>query len=93
MSKHAAMLPTSIFYLLIFCDRIDHASSGRLVLPMMLIIPSLLPIERQFVEKLDRELNKVENFYVARESDARNRGVALKKQLRELQDHRKNYKV
>ena len=57
------------------------------------MIPTLTPLERQFVEKLDQELDKVEAFYRARESEAMIRATALKEQLRELQDHRRIFHV
>ena len=45
------------------------------------------------MEKLDQELEKVEAFYRARESEAMIRATALKEQLRELQDHRRIFHV
>ncbi|KAI5121712.1 hypothetical protein M0805_002105 [Coniferiporia weirii] len=61
----------------------------KIALPLMVILPTLSPLERQFIEKLDKELEKVENFYRAREQEAIIRASMLKEQLRELQDHRK----
>ncbi|THH12162.1 hypothetical protein EW145_g196 [Phellinidium pouzarii] len=63
--------------------------SARVVLPLAVIMPSLTALERRFVEKLDKELEKVEGFYGAREREAMIRASALKEQLRELQDHRR----
>lgn len=39
------------------------------------MLPTLTPLERQFIEKLDKELDKVETFYQARESEAKIRLV------------------
>ena len=50
---------------------------------------SLTPLERQFFEKLDKELEKVEKFYSDREHEAMIKAAALKEQLRELKDHRR----
>ena len=70
-----------------------EGSLGRIPLPLAIVIPTLTPLERQFVEKLDQELDKVEAFYHARESEAMIRAAALKEQLRELQDHRRIFHV
>ncbi|OCB90034.1 EXS family protein/ERD1/XPR1/SYG1 family protein [Sanghuangporus baumii] len=63
--------------------------SGRIALPLSVILQTLRPIERKFIDKLDKELEKVEDFYLARGRDALLRASALKQQLRELEDHRK----
>lgn len=44
--------------------------SGRIALPLSVLLSTLRPLERKFIEKLDNELEKVENFYMARERDA-----------------------
>ncbi|KAH8113950.1 SPX domain-containing protein [Phellopilus nigrolimitatus] len=44
--------------------------STRILLPLSAILPTLNPLERQFIDKLDKELEKVENFYMAREREA-----------------------
>ncbi|KAL7418429.1 Xenotropic and polytropic retrovirus receptor 1 [Cryptotrichosporon argae] len=50
---------------------------------------TLEPDERAFFDLLDRELDKVEAFYHARETDAVRRAHELRGQLRELAEHRK----
>ncbi|WVQ74177.1 hypothetical protein IAR50_003771 [Cryptococcus sp. DSM 104548] len=47
--------------------------------------------EKAFFDLLQRELDKVEKFYVARESEAIKRAHDLRIQLRELAEHRKLY--
>ncbi|EIW72108.1 hypothetical protein TREMEDRAFT_70627 [Tremella mesenterica DSM 1558] len=51
----------------------------------------LEPDEKAFFDLLDRELNKVETFYRAREGEAIRRAHDLRDQLRELAEHRKIY--
>lgn len=59
-------------------DPMSTTSSRRnLPLPLMLIIPTLGPLERDVVDKLDQELDKVEKFYLAREQEAKNRFVFI----------------
>ena len=45
----------------------------------MLIVATLGPLESEFAKKLDEELDKVEKFYIARESEAKHRYVILHK--------------
>ncbi|WWD03630.1 hypothetical protein V865_001685 [Kwoniella europaea PYCC6329] len=47
--------------------------------------------EKDFFDLLEHELDKVENFYVAREGEAMRRAHDLRDQLRELAEHRKIY--
>ena len=47
--------------------------------------------ERAFFDLLDRELDKVQQFYSARESEAVARAAELKDQLTKLGEHRKRY--
>ncbi|OCF44626.1 hypothetical protein I317_01513 [Kwoniella heveanensis CBS 569] len=47
--------------------------------------------EKAFFDLLESELDKVEKFYVARETEATRRAHALRDQLRELAEHRKIY--
>lgn len=44
-------------------------------MPLIVIIPTLGPLEREFVDKLEEELEKVEKFYVAREHEAKHRYI------------------
>lgn len=52
---------------------------------------SLAPDEQAFFDFLDKELQKVESFYLARQADALRRGEELRAQLRELAEHRRVY--
>ena len=45
-------------------------SGEQLTLPLNVILASLSPLERKFIDKLDKELEKVDEFYKARERDA-----------------------
>ncbi|WVO14281.1 hypothetical protein L204_101913 [Cryptococcus depauperatus] len=49
------------------------------------------PDEKAFFDILERELDKVEKFYVSREIEAKKRAHDLRAQLRELAEHRKLY--
>lgn len=49
--------------------------------------------ERQFFGALDNELERIVAFYEARESDMAKRYEMLARQLRELSDHRREYKA
>ncbi|WRT70222.1 uncharacterized protein IL334_007217 [Kwoniella shivajii] len=51
----------------------------------------LEPDEQDFFDFLEHELDKVENFYLAREGEAMRRAHDLKDQLKELAEHRKIY--
>ena len=46
-------------------------AASRIPLPLDVILASLTPLERQFVDKLNSELEKVEKFYLDREKDAK----------------------
>lgn len=46
-------------------------AESRIPLPLDVIVASLMPLERRFIDKLNDELDKVEAFYVAREKDAK----------------------
>ena len=58
-------------------------------LPLQEILAGLTPLERAFFTTLDEQLEKVENFYQARETELQARARVLKEQLEELGDHRK----
>ena len=45
--------------------------SSRIPLPLKVIVASLSPLEKQFIDKLDKELDQVENFYLEREKEAK----------------------
>ena len=45
-------------------------SNVQLSLPLNVVLASLSPLERKFIDKRDKELEKVEDFYRARERDA-----------------------
>ncbi|KAK8853230.1 hypothetical protein IAR55_003932 [Kwoniella newhampshirensis] len=49
------------------------------------------PDEKAFFDLLERELDKVEAFYIAREQEAIRRAHDLREQLRELAEHRRIY--
>lgn len=57
------------------------------------MLESLGALERSFFDKLDLEVAKIEQFFVARELEARTRMSELKEQLHELRDHRKLFHV
>lgn len=46
-------------------------ASSRIPLPLSVIIASLTPLERQFIDKLDMELEKVEKFFRERETEGK----------------------
>ena len=48
----------------------------------------LSPNQRKFFQALDLQLAKVESFYLARESEMRSRGDAMRAQIQELKVHR-----
>lgn len=52
---------------------------------------TLEPDEQDFFDFLERELQKVDSFYLARQEDAVRRGKDLQQQLTELAEHRKLY--
>lgn len=58
-------------------------------IPLKDLLPLLSPVHKAFFEKLDRELEKVDSFYLEREKEMRTKTSALKAQLKELQDHRR----
>lgn len=60
---------------MLLLERADTLGGG-IVLPLSIIVPQLSPIERRFIDKLDKELGKVEKFYLARERDAKLRYVS-----------------
>ncbi|TFY63335.1 hypothetical protein EVG20_g6362 [Dentipellis fragilis] len=53
------------------------------------LLDGMSPVHLAFFDKLDRELAKIESFYLAREQEARERSTALMQQLVELKDHRR----
>jgi hypothetical protein len=57
------------------------------VLPLRELLPLLSHLERLFFSDLDRELEKVENFYLDREKQMRTRSMMLEEQLAELFEH------
>ena len=58
----------------------------------MLIAP-MSPAQKAFVEKLDREHDKIESFYLAREKEARTQASRLRSELNELKQHRALFHV
>jgi hypothetical protein len=75
---------------------------GSFTQPSPRIIPKVAPTfealyedleddEKAFFDLLDRELEKVESFYIAREQEASRREHQLHRQLKELAEHRKIY--
>ncbi|KAI0792468.1 SPX domain-containing protein [Abortiporus biennis] len=59
--------------------------------PLAELMPQLTNKQKEFFEKLDSELDKVETFYVEREKEMKSKTHALKMQLHELQEHRKRF--
>ncbi|KAF7983207.1 hypothetical protein HWV62_23478 [Athelia sp. TMB] len=57
------------------------------------LLPTLPPIHMAFFAYLDKQLEKIENFYADREKEAQARNKALNMQLKELKDHRRLYYV
>ncbi|KAG8819078.1 hypothetical protein FRC19_010139 [Serendipita sp. 401] len=62
---------------------------GRVPTSLAEVLAELTPLEQEFVDALDAELSKVENFYREREKEAILRSNLIKVQLHELKDHRK----
>lgn len=62
-------------------------------IPLHLLLPTLPEVHRKFFSYLDKQLEKIEQFYEAREKEVRARTEALRIQLEELKDHRKVYYV
>lgn len=54
---------------------------------------TLSPVEFEFFQVLDGELDKVEKFFLARQKEAVIFSSMLNEQLRELKQHRKLYHV
>jgi hypothetical protein len=69
-----------------------HGTRPLSPLPAVLPLPELLPLlsrlEAGFFDILDRELSKVENFYLTQEEKMKNRSQELKEQFVELFEHR-----
>ena len=57
------------------------------------VLETMSPLEVQFFEALDKELDKVQTFYREREKDALVRSAVIKEQLNDLKDHRKIFHV
>lgn len=57
------------------------------------VLEIMSPLEVQFIEAMDKELEKVEAFYREREKDALVRSALIKVQLNELEDHGKVFRV
>ncbi|KIM22136.1 hypothetical protein M408DRAFT_18233 [Serendipita vermifera MAFF 305830] len=53
------------------------------------VLETMTPLQVQFVQALDMELAKVQNFYREREKDALVRSALIKEQLNDLKDHRR----
>lgn len=62
-------------------------------IPLDKLIPSLPHLHQLFFSKLAAELEKVDEFYKARERDVLERSKLLDVQLKELQLHRRLYYV
>ncbi|KAF8637930.1 hypothetical protein AX17_002551 [Amanita inopinata Kibby_2008] len=58
-------------------------------LPLFELYKHLSPQELQFFTSLDTQLEKIDAFYVKRESEMQARSKALHEQLKELNDHRR----
>jgi hypothetical protein len=57
------------------------------------VLETMSPLEVQFVDAMDKELDKVQDFYRERQKDALVRSALIKEQLNELKDHRKIFCV
>jgi len=57
------------------------------------VLETMSPLEVQFIDAMDKELDKVQDFYQERQKDALVRSALIKEQLNELKDHRKIFCV
>ena len=57
------------------------------------LFATLDPVERDFFDYLDLQVDKAETFYKEREKEAIIRASAIKEQFRELGEHRQIYYV
>jgi len=73
--------------------RTDHGFIVRVPTTLSEVIETMSPLQVQFIEALDKELTKVQNFYREREKEALLRSAVIKEQLNELKDHRKIFHV
>jgi hypothetical protein len=62
-------------------------------LPLHELITQLSPEEKSFFIMLDRELDKIESFYLAREKETQERSRVLQGQLNELHEHKRIVQV
>lgn len=67
--------------------------SGRGPATLAELYVILSPLERDFLNCLDLELAKVDQFFVARERDVLVKATALRDQLQKLELHRKLFQV
>lgn len=63
------------------------------ILPLHVLREHLTPQETAFVDLLDSELEKIESFYQARESEMVAQQKTLQEQLVELAHHRQRFYV
>lgn len=49
----------------------DGSTSAPQNVPLSIVLSTLAPVERDFFDALDKELEKIESFYRARESEGR----------------------
>ncbi|VDB96024.1 unnamed protein product [Peniophora sp. CBMAI 1063] len=71
-----------------FLRREPRNSQDDVPLTLEMLIAPMSPAQKAFVEKLDREHDKVESFYLAREKEARTQASRLRMELNELKQHR-----
>lgn len=69
------------------------APSVRVPTTLAEVLEIMSPLEVQFFEAMDKELEKVEAFYREREKDALVRSALIKVQLNELEDHGKVFRA
>ncbi|KAH8829054.1 SPX domain-containing protein [Flagelloscypha sp. PMI_526] len=70
-----------------------QAQSMTEPLTLRTLLPQLTKNERLFFDKLDKELEKIEGFYLDREKEMAQRTEALKVQLEELEEHKAVFKA
>ena len=70
-----------------------HSTSHPQPMPLHALLPTLPSVHLTFFTYLDKQLDKIDKFYLEREKEAQARSKALEIQLRELKDHRKIFYV
>lgn len=76
-----------------FLRREPRSSADEVPMTLEMLMAPMSPAQRAFVEKLDREHDKVESFYLAREKEARTQASRLRMELNELKQHRALFHV